>query len=112
MRKVINPTVSLPATSSRDALTDILRQGAQQLLKQGIEAEVAEWIDILDVFTETECRHYFKHCGYDGARQYMSGGEQGVGEGSCSLLTVCPANRIGGASIRRAPARPGSRLVR
>jgi putative transposase len=45
MREITNPTVSLPAASSRDALTDILRQGAQQLLRQAIEAEVAEWID-------------------------------------------------------------------
>ena len=28
-----------------DVLTDILRQGAQKLLAQAIEAEVAEWID-------------------------------------------------------------------
>src|SRR6516164_10112289 len=29
----------------RDVLSDILRQGAQKLLAQAIEAEVAEWID-------------------------------------------------------------------
>ena len=28
-----------------DVLTDILRQGAQKLLAQAIEAEVADWID-------------------------------------------------------------------
>jgi putative transposase len=35
--------VSLP--QAQDVLTDLLRQGAQQLLAQAIEAEVADWID-------------------------------------------------------------------
>jgi len=35
----------VPLPGSQDALTDILRQGAQQLLAQAIEAEVAIWID-------------------------------------------------------------------
>jgi putative transposase len=39
-----NSTLSLPATSSRDVLTDILRDGAQRLLSQAVEAEVADWI--------------------------------------------------------------------
>jgi transposase-like protein len=45
MSESSNPTLALPATTSRDVLTDILRAGAQQLLAQAIEAEVAEWID-------------------------------------------------------------------
>jgi transposase-like protein len=39
-----NSTLSLPAASSRDVLTDILRDGAQRLLSQAVEAEVADWI--------------------------------------------------------------------
>jgi putative transposase len=35
----------VPLPQAQDALTDILRQGAQQLLAQAIEAEVADWID-------------------------------------------------------------------
>jgi transposase-like protein len=35
----------VPLPDSQDVLTDILRQGAQQLLAQAITAEVAEWID-------------------------------------------------------------------
>lgn len=35
----------VPLPGSQDALTDILRQGAQQLLGQAIAAEVADWID-------------------------------------------------------------------
>ena len=45
MRESSNPIVSLPAVSSQDVLTSILRDGAQRLLTQAIEAEVAEWIE-------------------------------------------------------------------
>jgi transposase-like protein len=45
MRESSNPIVSLPAASSQDVLSGILRDGAQRLLTQAIEAEVTEWID-------------------------------------------------------------------
>jgi len=45
MRESSNPIVSLPAASSHDVLSGILRDGAQRLLTQAIEAEVTEWID-------------------------------------------------------------------
>jgi transposase-like protein len=45
MRKSINPIVSLPAVGAQDVLTSILRDGAQRLLTEAIEAEVAEWIE-------------------------------------------------------------------
>ena len=45
MREISNRTLSLPATSSKDALTDVMRAGAQRMLTQAIEAEVAQWID-------------------------------------------------------------------
>jgi putative transposase len=45
MRESTDPIVSLPAVSSQDVLTSILRDGAQRLLTQAIEAEVAEWIE-------------------------------------------------------------------
>jgi putative transposase len=45
MAESINSTLSLPVAASRDVLTDILRDGAQRLLAQAVEAEVAEWID-------------------------------------------------------------------
>jgi transposase-like protein len=46
MRESSNPIVSLPAATAEDVLTGILRDGAQRLLTQAIEAEVAEWIDL------------------------------------------------------------------
>jgi transposase-like protein len=38
-------TIAGPTAGSRDALTDLLRDGARRLLAQAIEAEVAAWID-------------------------------------------------------------------
>jgi putative transposase len=37
-------TIAVPIVGSRDALTDLLRDGARRLLAQAIEAEVAAWI--------------------------------------------------------------------
>lgn len=45
MQEVTTRSVTFPSTSSRDALTELLRSGAQRLLAEAIEAEVAEWID-------------------------------------------------------------------
>ncbi len=43
MQEVIEPSLKLP--EARDCLTEILRRGAQRLLAEAIEAEVAEWIE-------------------------------------------------------------------
>lgn len=43
MNQAIQAPVVLPVPS-RDVLTEILRRGAQQMLAQAIEAEVAEWL--------------------------------------------------------------------
>jgi transposase-like protein len=45
MRESNNPIVSVPAAGAQDVLTSILRDGAQRLLTEAIEAEVAEWIE-------------------------------------------------------------------
>ena len=44
MQEVTTTTVTFPSTS-RDALTEILCQGAQAMLTTAVEAEVAEWIE-------------------------------------------------------------------
>jgi len=38
--------LAMPAATSEDVLTDVLRDGAQRLLAQAIEAEVVTWIEI------------------------------------------------------------------
>jgi putative transposase len=45
MAESINSTLCLPVATSRDVLSEILRDGAQRLLAQAVEAEVTEWID-------------------------------------------------------------------
>jgi putative transposase len=45
MQKITTASVSIASGSSVDILSDILRQGAQRMLAEAIEAEVAEWID-------------------------------------------------------------------
>lgn len=38
-------SLAMPAMTSRDVLTEVLRDGAQKLLGQAIEAEVQEWLE-------------------------------------------------------------------
>ena len=44
MSEATSSTIEFPVSSSRDVLTEILREGAQRMLSTAIEAEVAEWI--------------------------------------------------------------------
>jgi putative transposase len=45
MHEAIRDRLVLPASTSQDVLTGILRHGAQRMLAQAIDAEVAEWIE-------------------------------------------------------------------
>jgi putative transposase len=45
MQEATTPTLVFPATPSRDALTEVVRRGAQRMLAEAVEAEVAEWIE-------------------------------------------------------------------
>lgn len=45
MQEVTTTTVEFPSAETTDVLTEILREGAQTLLAQAVEAEVAEWIE-------------------------------------------------------------------
>jgi putative transposase len=55
MQEVTRSSVEFPSTS-RDVLTEILREGAQQMLTAAIEAEVTEWIE--------SHRHLQNACGH------------------------------------------------
>ena len=46
MHQATTEQLSLPAASSHDVLTEILRDGATQMLAQAIEAEVEQWIEL------------------------------------------------------------------
>ena len=45
MNENIASSPAVPATTSRDVLTEVLRNGAQRLLGQAIEAEVEVWLE-------------------------------------------------------------------
>ena len=45
MQEVSTTALSFPSTSSQDALTEVLRGGAQRLLAEAVEAEVSAWIE-------------------------------------------------------------------
>ena len=44
MAEVSSSTIGFPVSASREVLSEVLRQGAQQMLATAIEAEVSEWI--------------------------------------------------------------------
>jgi transposase-like protein len=73
MQEVSTTTVSLPSASSRDALTEVLRSGAQRLLAEAIEAEVREWIDAHAQVTDAAGRRQVVRNGYLPKRSILTG---------------------------------------
>ncbi|MBX3424038.1 MAG: hypothetical protein KF688_00020 [Pirellulales bacterium] len=59
--------------SSRDALSEILKQGAQRMLGCAIEAEVAEWIDGRARVTDEQGRRQVVRNGYPPKRTIVTG---------------------------------------
>jgi putative transposase len=45
MQEGTTTTVAFPSESTRDVLSEVLRDGAQRMLALAVEAEVADWID-------------------------------------------------------------------
>ena len=66
-------TISFPGSSSKDVLSDVLRQGAQRMLAQAIEAEVGEWIDDHSGVTDLQGRRQVVRNGYLPKRTISSG---------------------------------------
>ena len=66
-------TVSFPGISSKDVLTDVLRQGAQRMLVQAIETEVAEWIEVHASVTNEVGRRQVVRNGYLPKRTITTG---------------------------------------
>ena len=73
MQEVSTTTVSFPSTGSRDALTEVLRSGAQRLLAEAIEAEVMEWIDSHARVTDAAGRRQVVRNGYLPIRSILTG---------------------------------------
>ena len=73
MRESSNSVVSLPAVGRQDMLTSILRDGAQRLLSQAIEAEVAEWIEARQHLKDDDGRRQVVRNGHLPQRSIMTG---------------------------------------
>jgi putative transposase len=71
MQEVNASTVRLP--ESRESLHEILRQGAQKMLGQAIQAEVAEWIEQHEHVTDERGRRQVVRNGYLPERKIVTG---------------------------------------
>ncbi len=71
MQEVNASTIRLPG--SRDLLHEILQQGAQTMLTQAIEAEVAEWIEQHQHVTDQRGRRQVVRNGYLPERKLVTG---------------------------------------
>ncbi len=65
--------VECPEESPQDALAEILRRGAQQLLAQAIEAEVAAWVAAHEHLTDADGHRCVVRNGYLPQRTILSG---------------------------------------
>jgi putative transposase len=70
MQEVTRAPVSLPA---RDCLAEVLRRGAQTLLSQAIEAEVAQWIEEHQHVTDENGRRQVVRNGHLPQRKLVTG---------------------------------------
>jgi putative transposase len=73
MREISNRTLTLPAASSKDVLSEVLRAGAQRMLTQAVEAEVAEWIEARAHVTGEQGRRQVVRNGYLPERTITTG---------------------------------------
>lgn len=71
MQEVNASTIQLPG--ARDTLQEVLRLGAQRMLTQAIEAEVAEWIGQHQEITDERGRRQIVRNGYLPARKLVTG---------------------------------------
>jgi putative transposase len=72
MAEVTTESISFPVTA-KDTLSEILKQGARQMLAQAIEAEVAEWIDTHADATDERGRRQVVRNGYLPERKIVTG---------------------------------------
>ena len=73
MNEATTNAVTLPLATDRDVLTDVLRQGAAQLLAQAIEAEVAAYLDAHSALRDEAGRQQVVRNGYLPQRAILTG---------------------------------------
>jgi putative transposase len=66
-------TLSFPSATSQDALTEVLRSGAQRLLAEAVEAEAAAWIESHAHVTDDSGRRQVVRNGYLPQRSILTG---------------------------------------
>src|SRR5665213_3453594 len=73
MHEAIRDRLVFPASPPQDVLTGILREGAQRMLAQAIDAEVAQWIESRHELRDTAGRHQVVRNGRLPKRTILSG---------------------------------------
>ncbi len=73
MNESTTPALELPAATSQDVLTGNLRDGAQRLLSQAIEAEVDTWIESHKHVTDERGRRQVVRNGHLPKREILTG---------------------------------------
>jgi putative transposase len=91
---------TIPA-AARDVLTEILRDGAQRLLAQAIDAEVAEWIDRHTEVVDDAGHRQVVRNGHHPARTIVTG----VGPVEVSQPRVCDRRIVGRREVEVEPGR-------
>ncbi len=73
MHQATTEQLSLPASSPRDVLTEILRDGATRMLAQAIEAEADDWLASHAHVTDENGHHQIVRNGHLPARKIQTG---------------------------------------
>ena len=73
MQEGTTQTVSLSSTTTSDALTEILREGAQRMLATAIEAEAADWVERHSHLSDDKGRRQVVRNGYLPERKITTG---------------------------------------
>jgi putative transposase len=73
MQETIVDRSIVPVPTGRDVLTEVLRTGAQQLLAQAIEAEIADWIDQHSSITDEDGHRLVVRNGHLPTRKISTG---------------------------------------
>ncbi len=68
-----NESLAMPAAASNDVLTEVLRDGAQRLLEQAVEAEVASWIDNHSQLVDEDAHRLVVRNGHMPTRSILTG---------------------------------------
>ena len=73
MLEATTATIAFPSTSSKDVLTDILRDGAQRLLAVAITTEVDQWVENRKEHVDEQGRRQVVRNGYLPERKIQTG---------------------------------------